>query len=90
MVIRDLQPFQQCQAFALLSTFHGKVNENAIKQNEKLQNAEKWYLQPASWDFYSRRSNRRGAFYKKGVLNSFEKFTGKQPCWSLFLLKMQF
>ena len=41
MVIRDLQPFQQCQAFALLSTFHGKVNENAIKQNEKLQNAEK-------------------------------------------------
>ena len=47
MVIRDLQPFQQCQAFALLSTFHGKVNENAIKQNEKLQNAEKWYLQPA-------------------------------------------
>ena len=28
-------------SFALLSTFHGKVNENAIKQNEKLQNAEK-------------------------------------------------
>ena len=30
-----------------IPTFHAKVHENAINQNEKPQSAKKWYLQPA-------------------------------------------
>ena len=39
-------------------------------------------------DFSSRRSSRPEVFYKKGVLNNFEKFTGKHLCRSLFLIKV--
>ena len=28
-------------------------------------------------------------FYKKAVLGNFAIFTGKQQCWSLFLIKLQ-
>ena len=28
-------------------------------------------------------------FYKKAVLGNFAIFTGKQQCWSLFLMKLQ-
>ena len=40
-------------------------------------------------DFSSGRSRRAEVSYKKGVLNNFEKFTGKHLCRSLFLLKLQ-
>ena len=38
-------------------------------------------------DFSSRRSRRAEVFYKKGVLNNFEKFIGKHHCRSLFFIK---
>ena len=28
-------------------------------------------------------------FFKIGVLKNFRNFTGKHPCWSLFLIKLQ-
>ena len=28
-------------------------------------------------------------FYEKGVFKNFPNFTGKHPCWSLFLIKLQ-
>ena len=30
-----------------------------------------------------------GVLYKKAVLKNFSNFTGKHPCWSLFLIKLQ-
>ena len=35
------------------------------------------------------RSNRSQMFFKIGALKNFTNFTGKHPCWSLFLTKLQ-
>ena len=35
------------------------------------------------------RSSRPEVFFKKGILRNFAKFTGKYPCQSLFLIKLQ-
>ena len=35
------------------------------------------------------RSNRLHMFFKIGVVKNFAEFTGKDLCWSLFLIKLQ-
>ena len=35
------------------------------------------------------RSSRLRMFFKIGVVKNFTKFTGKQMCWSLFLIRLQ-
>ena len=35
------------------------------------------------------RSSHQRCSVKKGVLKNFANFTGKHPCWSLFLIKLQ-
>ena len=39
--------------------------------------------------FLTYRSSRLEIFYKIGVLRSFVNFTGKNLCWSLFLITLQ-
>ena len=39
-------------------------------------------------DFSSQRSSRPEVFYKKGVLNNFQKFNGKHFCRSIFLIEV--
>ena len=39
--------------------------------------------------FCSSRSSRSQMFFKIGVLKNFANFTGKQLCWSIFLIKLQ-
>ena len=41
------------------------------------------------YDFQTCRSSRPEVFCKKSVLRNFTKFTGKQLCQSLFLIKLQ-
>ena len=40
-------------------------------------------------DDESFRSSCPECFIEKGVFNNFAKFTGKHPCWRLFLIKLQ-
>ena len=39
--------------------------------------------------FYTVRSSHRRCFIRKVVLKNFAKFTGKDRCWSLYLIKLQ-
>ena len=48
-------------------------------------NKWKWW-----WELYWKyRSSRSQMFFKIGILKDFTNFTGKHPCWSSFLIKLQ-
>ena len=64
---------------------------NLRKEKAKKQSYRNWHKNCLFWlikDSYDSRNSRSEEFYKKGVLKSFAKFTGKQLCQSLFFNKV--
>ena len=59
------------------------------KKKKELFNFDKWCFEEWLMILSVNRSNRSQMFFKIGVLKNFAKFTEKDLCWSLFLVKLE-